>query len=221
MKSATLFAAAGLFLGLVGAGQAVAAEPGRPGSSPWYIHTGPLVVKYDESAKISVGGGQIPGARVKADSNYSVGIEAGYKFTKNWAVSLTVGAPPNAILVGTGPLEGVKLGKVMYGPAVLSGHYHFTNFGPKFEPYVGAGVNYTIVLRDKDAAVQNLKVKSPVGLVLQAGVESQINDRIGVFVDAKQIFLDTDATGTVGGAPASAEIQLNPLIVMAGVSVHF
>jgi outer membrane protein len=208
-------------LALSFAGMAAAAQAQTADSGYWYVHTGPLVVHYDASAEIKLGGSVVPGASAEIDDDYSVGLETGYRFTPNWSVSLTVGAPPSAQLIGTGPLAGVELGEVNYGPAVLAGQYHFTNFGAKFEPYVGLGVNYTIVLSSKDGAVQNLDVDSPFGFVLQAGVESRINDRWGLFVDAKRIWLDTDARGTVGGAPAEAKVTIDPLIVMAGVSYRF
>ncbi|BBC73273.1 conserved hypothetical protein [Altererythrobacter sp. B11] len=187
----------------------------------WFVRVGPAGVIYDESAKIRVGGQTIPGASVTAKNNLTAELEAGYYFNPNVSVSLTIGGPPTATLKGTGPLEGLTLGKITYGPAVAAIQYHLTAFGPKFIPYVGAGVNYTIVLDNKDGAVQNLRVKSPVGVTFQAGAETMINERFGLFVDAKQVILDTTATGTVGGAPADAKIKINPLIVTGGISFHF
>ena len=187
----------------------------------WFIRAGPAEVIYDEGAKISVGGQQVPGASVRVKNNFTGEIEGGYYFNPNVSVSLTVGAPPTATLYGTGPLAGLKLGKVTYGPAVAAVQYHITNFGKHFQPYLGSGINYTIVLKNHDAAVQNLKVKSPVGVVLQGGIESWLSKRLSLFVDAKQIFLNTTARGTVAGAPARANIRINPLIVTGGLSFHF
>lgn len=178
-------------------------------------------VVFDEGARISLGGVEVPGASARADDNFTVGFEIGYRFTENFAVSFTAGIPPSTTLTGTGPLAGTELGRVTYGPAVLSAHYHFTNFGPLFQPYVGAGVNYTLVWNEKDKAIKNLKVDNAFGFVLQAGIESDFNEHWGTFVDVKKIFLETDATGTVGGAPASGKIDLDPWIVMAGVTYRF
>lgn len=212
-------------LGAVGcvalAGPAFAADGDPAPFKRWFVRAGPAGVIYDESAKISLGGQEVPGASVTAKNNFTAEIEAGYYFTPNISVSLTVGAPPTATLKGTGPLAGLTLGKVTYGPAVAAVQYHVTAFGPAFRPYVGLGVNYTIVLNNKDGAVQNLKVKSPVGVTFQGGAETMINDRIGLFVDAKKILLDTTARGNVGPAPASAKIDINPLIVTGGISFHF
>lgn len=200
------------------------AEPGAEGEAEfkhWFVRAGPAEVLYDEAARIYVAGNEVPGASVSVKDNFTGEIEAGYFFNPNVSVSLTVGAPPTAKLNGTGPLAGLRLGKVTYGPAVAAVQYHFTNFGPAFQPYVGSGINYTIVLKNGDGAVQNLKVKSPVGIVLQGGVTSRLNDRISLFVDAKQVFLNTTATGTVMGAPAKADIRINPLIVTGGLMFRF
>ena len=83
-------------------------------------------------------------------------------------VSLTAGLPPTTTLIGKGgPVDGLQLGRVKYGPAVLSAHYHFD--AGSFKPYVGAGINYTAVLESKDGAVAELDVKSAWGSVLQVG----------------------------------------------------
>lgn len=187
----------------------------------WFVRAGPAGVFYDEGAEISVGGQQIPGASVHIKNNFTGEIEGGYYFNPNVSISLTVGAPPTATLYGTGPLTGLKLGKATYGPAVAAVQYHITNFGKFFQPYVGAGINYTIILKNHDGAVQNLHVNSPVGVTLQGGFETWLNNRISLFADVKHIYLNTTARGLVQGAPAKAEVQLNPTIVTGGLSFHF
>ncbi len=110
-----------------------------------------------------------------------------------------------------------------YGPAVLSVRRHLWEDGP-VRPYIGAGINYTLVLESRDGFVSNLDVKNGVGPVLQAGFEVPIDQRWSFFVDAKKIWLKTTATGTLpalGGAPAYAKVRLDPLVVTAGVSYRF
>ena len=93
----------------------------EPPFKHWFVRAGPAEVIYDEGAKISVGGQQVPGASVRVKNNFTGEIEGGYYFNPNVSVSLTVCAPPTATLYGTGPLTGLKLGKVTYGPAVAAG----------------------------------------------------------------------------------------------------
>lgn len=226
MKTLTLAALA--LTTLTGAAQAADMPYAKPslampemGQSPWYLHVGPMGVLFNSSAKLKLNGVPQAGVGAKANDNFTGGIELGYLFTPNLGASLTVGVPPVAKLNGTGGLAGNRIGSATYGPAVLTAHYHFTNFGPLFRPYVGAGVNYTIILGQRDGLVQNLKVKSGVGAVLQVGFESYFTKNWGVFVDVKKIFLSTDATGTVGPFAAKARVRLDPTIIQTGVTYRF
>ncbi|WP_347881459.1 OmpW/AlkL family protein [Ancylobacter polymorphus] len=187
----------------------------------WFVRTGPLGVLFDSKADISVGGGVIPGASADTKDNLTLGFDVGYRFDNNVSLMLTGGIPPKTTLTGTGPLGGVTLGKTYYAPAVLAAQYHFTNFGPRFQPYVGAGVNYTLFFGTSDGAVADLKVNNAFAPVLQAGFEYDIDSKWGVYMDVKKIFLSTTATGTVGGNPARAEVTANPTLLSAGIVYRF
>ncbi len=91
-------------------------------------------------------------------------------------------------------------------------------------PYVGAGVNYTIVFRSKDGFISNLDVRNAFGPVAEVGVEWRIDRDWSVSLDARKIFLKTKATGVLpamGGAAAHADVRLDPLVVFAAVGRRF
>ena len=200
-------------------GAAVAQSSDTTG--PWWVHAGPVQVQFHTKADVSVDGAPVPGGGVDASNSTTLGLEIGYDLTPNVAARLTVGVPPTTKLTGTGPLEGAgELGRAKYGPAVLSATWAFDGLGA-FRPYVGAGVNYPIVLDSQDGAITSLKVKSAFGSVLQAGFDVALGQRWGLFVDVKKIFLKTTADGMVGPAPASATVRLDPVLVHGGVSYRF
>ncbi|AVS65177.1 hypothetical protein C8245_05180 [Paracidovorax avenae] len=192
--------------------------------SPWRLYAGAAHIGFSTSAEVRAGGQLVPGADAKADANNSLGFGAIYDFHPGWSAEIALGLPPTTALKGTGTLAGAgTLGKVKYGPAVLSVRRHLWEDGP-VRPYIGAGINYTLVLESRDGFVSNLDVKNGVGPVLQAGFEVPIDQRWSFFVDAKKIWLKTTATGTLpalGGAPAHAKVRLDPLVVTAGVSYRF
>ena len=195
---------------------ALAQSPG-----PWWVHVGPVHAKFHTTADVSLGGAIVPGAGANASSNTTLGLEVGYDLTPNLAARVTVGVPPTTRVTGTGPLAGAgELGRLKYGPAVASLTFSFDGMGV-VRPYLGAGINYTIVLASKDGAITNLDAKNAFGSVLQAGVDVPLNKRWGIFLDVKKIFLKTTATGTVGPAPASASVRLDPTLVHAGLSYSF
>lgn len=222
MKTTSRAAAlAGLTLVLVAASGAVMAQSGPEALGPWWVHAGPVHIKFNTDADVNVGGGAVPGAGVDASSNTTPGLEVGYDWTPNLAARLTVGVPPTTRLRGTGPLAGAgELGRVKYAPAVLSLTWTFDGLGA-FRPYVGGGVNYTMVLESQDGAITALDAKSAFGSVLQAGFDVALDRRWSLFFDVKKIFVKTTASGMVGAAPASASVRLDPLLIQAGLGYRF
>ncbi len=124
---------------------------------------------------------------------------------------------------GDGSLTGAYLGDVTYAPAILALQYRLPTGNPKFEPYVGAGVNYTIILDSDDRDVAGFDVDNAWGAVLQVGFESMIDDRLGLYFDVKKIWLETDVRGTLGagGPSATGKATLDPLLVGTGLIWRF
>jgi len=189
-------------------------------SGPFWVNVGVGYVNFNSSATILSNGNTIP-ASATASNNTTALAEFGYDITKNWAARLTVGIPPTTTLTGTGMpgVSGQTLGKVGYAPAVLSGTYSW-DLGV-VKPYLGAGVNYTIITSTQDGLIKGLGVGNGYGPVLQAGFNVPITDKWGWYADFKQIFLKVNATGSAFGAPATATVTLNPAIYSTGVSYRF
>jgi outer membrane protein len=197
--------------------------------SPWSIRVGPAMVAFDASAKVDVGGANVPGANVAVKDNTALAFDIGYALDDRWTIRTAFGVPPTTTLSAAGSLKGFvppltgTLGKVKYGPAVLSATWKLGKFGV-FEPYLGAGLNYTHVFSSKDGDLAGLKVKSAFGTALQVGFDVSIDRHWGLFLDARKIYVKTTATGTVpalGGPPAKASVILDPLIVHMGASYRF
>lgn len=188
---------------------------------PWWVHVGPVGVLFNTGAEVKIGGQTVPGGSVQTSNSTTLGVEVGYDVTPNLAARFTMGVPPTTTVTGTGTLAGAgTLGKLTYGPAVLSATWAFDGLG-RFRPYVGAGINYTMVLSRKDGALTSFNAKSAFGSVLQTGFDVAINERWGVFIDVKKIFLKTSASGMIGPTPATASVRLNPVLIQAGVTYRF
>ena len=197
------------------------AAAAQDGGYRFYAHVGPGQLAPDEDATISAGGSVIPGGNVSIDSSLTAAVELGYFVTPQFAVSVTGGLPPKEDVNGAGSLAPIgKLGELYYGPAALTGHYHFNQFG-RFQPYLGGGLAVMYVFGDDDAAATNLEVENAAGPAVQVGVNYVISDRVGVFADYKKAWFDTEATGNLGPAPFVADIQVDPSFLHAGVSFRF
>jgi len=204
------------FAALGGLSTTAAAQDGQ-----WYVHAGIGQLAPDESATIVAGGATVPGGDVSIDSSITPAVEIGRFLTPNVAVSLIAGLPPTEDVNGAGSLAPAgKLGELQYGPAAVTAHYHF-NRGGAFQPYVGAGVAVMVVFKDDDGAATNLEVGNAVGPALQVGADWMFNERFGAFIDYKKAFFSTESTGNLGPAPFTADIQVDPAFLHAGLSVRF
>jgi outer membrane protein len=191
-------------------------------ANPWFARIGVVGAIYDTRATIAANGQTIPGATAIVSNNVTVLFDVGYDVTRDFALSLMGGVPVKPTVTGEGTIAASgELGKILYGPAIFTGYYRFADWGG-IRPYAGLGAAYTIIFKNYDAAVTELRVNNGFGFVLQAGVEYKLNNEFDLFVDYKKIWISLDADGLIGGAlPVTARVQLDPSIVSAGIKFHF
>lgn len=92
-------------------------------------------------------------------------------------------------------LNGMKAAEVTELPPTVSLQYHFEN-GSMFTPFVGVGVNYTAVLKEKEVgplAGTDLDLDNSWGFAAHAGVDVKINDTDAIRFDARYVDIDLDA----------------------------
>ncbi len=113
------------------------------------------------------------------------------------------------------------MGKTWLLPPTLTLQYHFTDFGA-FKPYIGAGVNYSMFYNQSEKpGFSNLDVKNKFGAAVQVGFDYMLDEHWGVNFDVKKIFLKTDWTAELGGAPISGKAKLDPWLIGAGITYRF
>lgn len=193
----------------------------------WYVQAGPAGISFNETTALSVAGTAIPGASTKVSSEKTLAVGLGYFITDQISVIGLGGIPPTSEITGGGSIAGLRPGKIQYAPFVVAANYHF-NKGGRFQPFVGVGATYTVILDETSRDIQNLKAKNAFGPVLRAGFDYMIDDRQGIFFSAQKLFVDSTVTGTVApyvpglaGAPAKAKIDLDPVILHAGYTLRF
>ena len=210
---------------MTGAGPAAAVEPPATDmqavpTDGAFLHFGPGALMFSAGATVKLAGTVIPGGTVKIDPNGTLITELGYRWGK-FGLSITGGFPPLATVSGAGSLSSLKtLGRIRYGPTVVTAHYHFTQFA-RFQPYLGGGPVFLLVFANKDGAIQHLDVHGHVGAAVQAGAEYALSDRWFLFGDAKKAWLRTTAAAELQSAPVQARIRLDPVVVASGLSCRF
>ena len=175
-------------------------------------------------------------AGIDVDDAFSLGVDITYMVTNNFGVELMLNTTSNHDIQGTGNLAGVKVGEITVLPPSLIAVWHFM---PKnnIRPYVGAGLNYTLFFNggttDQFTSIMDtvlgsgvtstdVSVDNKLSIIIQAGVDIDINNDWYVSLDAKYIDMDTTATVEVNGADAATiDFDVNPLILGVGVGMRF
>ena len=193
----------------------------RSWADGWFVHVGPAGVVFSPGATVNVNGAPVTGT-ISVPSNVALGADIGYFITPDISASITLANPPTATINGKNGTVGTlgTLGKTTYLPPVLAAQYHFRQLGA-FQPYIGAGVNYTMFLSNSDGALANFRVRSNLAPVVQIGADVMLNQNFGLFVDVKHAWLRTTAAGTLAGAPVDAKVTLDPTIIHGGIAYRF
>ncbi|MBI5444548.1 MAG: OmpW family protein, partial [Deltaproteobacteria bacterium] len=136
-----------------------------------------------------------------------------YFFTKNFAAELILTYPQKLDV----NLAGAHIGSFKALPPTLTAQWHFLPEGP-VDPYIGAGVNLTLI-SSVDLAGGTLDLdSSSVGLAGQVGLDIKVAPKWVINLDAKYVQISSDVKA--GSAKISA-VQLDPWLLGAGVGYRF
>jgi len=212
----------GLALACLAVASAPVALAADDAGSPWSVYAGAGMIRFHPQAEVSAGGVVVPGGGAQASTNHGVAFGVLYALAPGWSAELALGVPPTTTLSGAGTLASAgKLGTVTYAPAVLSLRRALPALGP-VQPYLGAGLNYTAVLKTTDAFVQDLQVRNAWGGVAQLGALWPLGGAWSVGLDMKKVWVRSTATGTLpamGGVDSRTRVRLDPVI--SSLSLHY
>ena len=175
------------------------------------------------------------GAELAVSDKVIPELDISYYFTKNIAAELilAVGTRHNVSIKGdsAGVIGNQGLGSVNLLPPTLTAQWHF-NPDQTFDPYVGAGINYTIMLdknlKGSSGAIAGNKIKiesDSWGPALQAGFDINLKDGWLINADVKYVWLDTDVE-LKGAATGNAwrkidSLDINPWVLGIGIGKKF
>lgn len=176
------------------------------------------------------------GAELKVDSNVIPELDISYYITKNIAAELilALGTRHDVDIKGSQAGDAVhnqKLGSVDLLPPTLTLQWHF-NPDQMIDPYVGAGVNYTVAL-DRNLAFSqalpgnDIKIsKDSWGYALQAGVDINLKDGWLINADVKYLDINTNVEARLGpnntgGWTKIDDLDINPWVFGLGIGKKF
>jgi len=206
-------------LGIVAAATLVAtiaSSPARADDGNWEVR---LRGVYLDPANQS---GAIPSLNVPENAIHINGkwlpdLDFEYYFTPNWSTELVLTYPQTQTVT----VSGTSIGTFKHLPPVLTAKYDFLP-NEAFQPYVGVGVNFTII-SDVNLAVPNvspLKLNSTsIGPALQAGFDYKLQDHWYLNADVKWFKLGSDVD-LPGGARVTS-VTINPWLFGVGIGYRF
>ena len=140
-----------------------------------------------------------------------------YYFLPNWSAELILTYPQTQ----TVSVSGTDIGTFKHLPPVLTAKYDFLP-GKDFQPYIGVGVNITIIndVNLNVPGVGGLKLNSTsVGPAAQAGFDYKVADHWYLNADVKWVELQSGVY--LAGGPKVSTVHIDPLLFGLGIGYRF
>lgn len=197
----------------------------------WLVRGGLTTVAPDESSSNILAGGADLGVALTVDNNTQLGINVAYFVTDKINIELLAATPftHDVNFSVTDPLgTGTRLGEVTHLPPTLTANYYFNDASSAFQPYVGAGINYTIFFDESftgansNAGLSDLSLDNSFGLSAQVGMDYQIDKKWHVNASVRFIDIETEASFKVGEADGKVNsIDIDPWVYTLSVGYTF
>ncbi|WP_341582809.1 OmpW family outer membrane protein [Marinobacter metalliresistant] len=162
-------------------------------------------------------------ARVDVDNNTQLGLTLSYMLTDQLGLGVLAATPFSHDIKGDGDLAGLgKLAETKQLPPTITLQYFPMPSGSKLQPYVGAGVNYTIFFDEQTAgalAGTDIELDDSFGLAAEVGLDYMITENIGV--NAAVWWIDIDTEAKIEAVNQTVDVEIDPLVYMVGLSYKF
>lgn len=187
--------------------------------------------------------GVVDGVQVDVKDDTQLGLSFTYFITPKLGIEVLGATPFKHDIVASNLLAGTKLAETKHLPPTISLQFYPMASTSKFQPYVGAGLNYTIFFEEYTtdaltgaigtladlkgvpgvtATSTNIDLKDSFGLALQAGFDYALTDKVGINAGIWYIDINTtaDITAETNVVPVAAtiDVDIDPMVYMIGVS---
>jgi len=179
----------------------------------WQIRMRSIYMKPVVDSTTSINGS------VNASDDTVPEIDFTYFFTKNVAAELILASTENNMDAEATNSGNLDLGDTRLLPPTLTLQYHMAPEST-IRPYVGAGVNYTVFYNEKVGKdINSIKYSDNFGYAVQAGLDYMLDENVGINLDVKRLYLETDVL--INDGAVTADVKLDPWIIGAGFTYKF
>ncbi|MFZ5459502.1 MAG: OmpW family outer membrane protein [Pseudomonadota bacterium] len=181
----------------------------------------------EDSGNVKIAGVGSIDAQATLDSDTQLGLNFAYMVTDKVGIELLAATPfSHDVGLKSGGASS-KLGSLKHLPPTLSVIYYPLEKTSAFQPYVGAGINYTWFFDDKltseaeAAGFRGLDMKDSWGLAAQVGMDYMLTDNIMLNAQVRYIDIDTTGTTYAGPAKVTVDVDVDPFVYMVGLGYKF
>ncbi|WP_017939135.1 OmpW/AlkL family protein [Zestomonas thermotolerans] len=201
------------------------------------VRAGAVTVQTDENTSgVKVDRGSLAGTdlggKATVSNDTQLGLNFAYMLTDNLGVELLAATPFKHDVHVKGASLGTangKLGTLEHLPPTLSLVYYPLDSKSAFQPYVGAGINYTWFMDgDTSSAAEangfrNLQATNSWGWAAQIGADYMLTDNIMINGQIRYIDIDTQAyvDNVDLGVRAKVDVDVKPWVYMVGLGYKF
>lgn len=190
------------------------------------------VTTHESTSGVKTSGLGNLGGKATLNNDTQLGLNFAYMVTDHIGIELLAATPfkHDVHVKGTGIdfVDG-KLGSLKHLPPTLSAVYYPLDSKSAFQPYVGAGINYTWFFDEKltssaknsALAANSFKVKNSWGLAAQIGADYMLTDNLMINGQIRYIDIDTTAYVDTGLGRAKVNIDVQPWVYMVGLGYKF
>jgi outer membrane protein len=185
-----------------------------------YVKVAASRTKLIDKGEVRTNGVLDPAAAYKTRPATHGTVTVGHYVMDHVAVEGSISTPLTTNNIPAGSLAGL--------PNLGDDEFVLATFGLSLRPvkgpvrpYVGGGVQFQFTTQQRDGLANGLNVPSTRGLYVNGGLEFDLTDRFGVFVDVRKAFYHTNASGLLAGNQVNAKAVLDPLTISVGGVAHF
>ena len=174
------------------------------------------------------------GGKATMSSDTQLGLNFAYMLTDNLGIELLAATPfEHDVKIKGTVLDAAngKLGSLKHLPPTLSLVYYPLDHKSVFQPYVGAGINYTYIYDEhvgsqaSAAGFDNFSAKNSWGMAWQVGADYMLTDNIMINGQIRYIDIDTtayvDNNAVAPGTRAKVDVDVDPWVYMIGLGYKF
>jgi len=155
---------------------------------------------------------------IEIDDSTQLGLNVAYFVTDTVAVELLAATPfKHDISIG-----GVEAASTKHLPPTLMALWYPSSADSALQPYVGAGINYTIFFEEDVNAqtksalgVSELNIDNSVGFSFEVGLDYELSENLYANGQVRYIDISTDAD--IDGA-VKFDVDIDPVVYMIGLA---